>query len=105
MSLGGAGSNVITHYGGYREGAMNATAGIPEDRKMIVQADLATPGAAAALWNEAVIWRGRVDVVVNNAAIMPEAGIEDAEANWEDTLADVFAINVMANTVRGCILH
>ena len=37
--LGEAGCNVIAHYGGYREGAVDATAGIPEDRKMIVQAD------------------------------------------------------------------
>lgn len=105
--LGEAGCNVIAHYGGYREGAVDATAGIPEDRKMIVQADLATPGAAAELWNEAVVWRGRVDVVVNNAAIMPEVGIEDAEADWEGALAAAFAINVMAPAVliRLAALH
>jgi NAD(P)-dependent dehydrogenase (short-subunit alcohol dehydrogenase family) len=69
-ALGKAGANVIAHYGSDRAGAEEATAAIPDERKLVVGADLMEPGAPERLWEAAVSWRGAVDVLVNNAAVM-----------------------------------
>src|SRR5262249_6073155 len=69
-ALGKAGANVIAHYGSDRAGAEEATAAIPDEGKLVVGADLMEPGAPERLWEAAVSWRGAVDVLVNNAAVM-----------------------------------
>lgn len=95
-ALGAAGANVVAHYGRYRDGAVAATEGIPDDRKLLVQADLAEPEAAERLWETAVSWRGRVEVLVANAAVMPEAGIDAEATEWAAAWDAVFAVNVRA---------
>ena len=58
---------------------------------MVAAADLAEPRAAVRLWNEAVQWRGHIDVLINNAGIYERARLEDDIdlflAAWERTLA------------------
>ena len=71
-----------------------ATAAIAEDRRLLLQADLAEPGAAADLWERAVAWRGRIDVLVNNAAVMPQAGIDESDEAWANAWDQVLAVNV-----------
>ncbi|MBM3525350.1 MAG: SDR family NAD(P)-dependent oxidoreductase, partial [Alphaproteobacteria bacterium] len=68
--LGAAGAHVIGQYRSDRAGAEAALAEIPADRKLMIQADHAQPTASDALWSTALAWRGRVDVVVLNAATM-----------------------------------
>lgn len=56
-----------------------------------IAADLASPAAAAALWNEALDrLDGRIHVLVNNAGIFEEApiGLDEGEwlARWERTM-------------------
>lgn len=105
--LGEAGANVIAHYGGYLEGAEEATADIPAERKLLLQADLSRPGAAKTLWNEALEWRGRVDVLVNNAAVMPQAGIEASDDEWHQAWIDAMTVNVIApaDLIRHATTH
>jgi NAD(P)-dependent dehydrogenase (short-subunit alcohol dehydrogenase family) len=56
-------------------------------------ADLAQPGAAAGMVARAAEVLGRIDVLVNNAAVMPDGPILDVtEEDWERT----FAVNVRA---------
>ena len=61
------------------------------DAAHAVTGDLTDPIAADALWQEAVAWRGHVDVLVNNAGIYEPAVVDgDLEAwkeSWERTLA------------------
>ena len=71
-ALAADGADVIAHYDSHREGAAESVAALPDEHKLLLRADLAEPGAARALWRDAVAWRGRVDVVVVNAAIAPE---------------------------------
>ena len=80
-----AGASVIAHYGSDEAGAREATAAIPQDRKLLLAADLADPGAPARLWAEAVAWRGGVDTLVSNAAIMSESPLDAADADWDRT--------------------
>jgi len=61
------------------------------DAAHAVTADLSDPAAADALWNDAMAFRGHVDVLVNNAGIY-EAAVVDGEfepwkASWDRTLA------------------
>lgn len=105
--LGAAGAYLVAHYGSHRDGAVEATAGIPEERKRLVQADLAQPGSARGLWREAVDWRGRIDVVVVNAAIAPQTPLEGSDEEWDDGWAETFRVNVLepASLIREAVRH
>lgn len=106
-ALGAAGADVVAHYGSSEDGAREAVAGLGADRSALVRADLSVAGAARGLWREAVGWRGRIDVLVLNAAVMPEtpwdASDEDWDAAWEHTLR----VNVLepASLVREAVRH
>ena len=67
--LGGAGAGVIVHYAENRKAAEAVTAGLGEGRCHLVRADLAEPGAGRALWDQALQWRQRIDVLVTNATL------------------------------------
>ena len=106
--LGAAGAHIVMHYGSDRAGAEAAGAAIPADRKLLVAADFAQSGAVDALWAAAVKWRGHIDVVVNNAAIMLwEGGIYDDDETWERVWAQTFQVNVFSATrlLRNAVRH
>jgi len=101
-------ANVIAHYGGDRAGEEAATAEIPRDRLKLIAADLAAPGAGERLWQEAVAWKGRIDVLVNNAAMMAfEGGIDDPDATWDAVWAATWQVNVKApaDLMREAVRH
>jgi 3-oxoacyl-[acyl-carrier protein] reductase len=60
------------------------------DRALSVGADLIDPRSMPRLWREALGWKGRVDVLVNNAGIYEAAsvdgGVDAWTASWERTL-------------------
>ena len=105
--LGAAGAHLVAHYGSHRDGAVEATGAVPDERKLLVQADLAQPGAARVLWAEALAWRGRIDVVVVNAAIAPQSPLDGSDAEWDDGWAETFRVNVLepASLVREAVRH
>jgi NAD(P)-dependent dehydrogenase (short-subunit alcohol dehydrogenase family) len=106
--LGEAGAHLIAHYGSDRAGAEAATANIPADRKFIVQADLGKSADIDRLWREAVAWRGAVDVLVNNAAMMSwSGGIDDDDATWDRVWSETLQVNVMApiRLMRNALRH
>lgn len=105
--LGEAGARLVAHYGSYREGAEEAVAEIPAEERLLVQADLAQPGSARALWREAVAWRGRIDVVVVNAATMTTTAFEGSDEDWDDGWRTTLQVNVLepASLVREAVSH
>jgi NAD(P)-dependent dehydrogenase (short-subunit alcohol dehydrogenase family) len=106
--LGEAGAHLVAHYGSDRAGAEAATAVIPSDRKLLVQADLAKPADIDRLWHDAVAWRGSVDVLINNAAMMAwTGGIDDDDATWERAWAETLQVNVMGpvRLMRNALRH
>jgi NAD(P)-dependent dehydrogenase (short-subunit alcohol dehydrogenase family) len=103
--LGARGAAVVVHYGGNREGAEEVAAAIPDS--LLVQADMATPGAARGLWREAVAWKGRVDVLVVNAATMPTTAFEGDDDAWDEGWRTAMQVNVIepASLVREAVGH
>jgi len=106
--LGEAGANLVAHYGRDRDGVEAATAGIPEGRKLILQADLAKPAELDAMWRSALQWKGGIDVLVNNAATMAwTGGIDDDDETWDRVWAETLQVNVMgpARLMRSAVRH
>lgn len=106
--LGAAGASVVAHYSSDRAGAEQATQDIDASRKRLVSANFGKLDEVENLWDEAEAWHGRVDVVVNNAAIMlfdggPDAELDDWDRIWEQTLS----VNVLASArlVRRAVRH
>ena len=89
-AVGAAGAHLVGHYGTDRAGAETATRNVPPDRLRLIGADLASSEEVDRLWREAQAWRGRVDVLINNAAVMRIAGgIEDDDAAWDLSLIHI----------------
>ncbi|MDQ0390513.1 SDR family NAD(P)-dependent oxidoreductase [Labrys monachus] len=105
---GEEGAFVIAHYGSDRAGAEAALAGLPAERKHFVQADLHDLAAAERLWDEAQAWRGRIDVFVNNAAILLwNGGVDESDETWDAVWAETLQVNVLApaRLVRRAVKH
>jgi NAD(P)-dependent dehydrogenase (short-subunit alcohol dehydrogenase family) len=107
-SVGAAGASTIIHYASDRKGAEETGRDIPAERKLFLHADLHTNAAAEQLWQDAVDWKGRVNVLINNAAVMLETGAIDAtdtvwDAVWDETLQ----VNVLASArlLRDAVRH
>lgn len=106
-ALGAQEAAVVVHYGSDEAGAREAAAGIPDERKLLVAADLADPAAPARLWAEALAWRGSVDVLVNNAAIMLETPLDGDDAGWSEAWERTLRVNVLApaSLLRAAVGH
>ena len=103
-----AGAHVVAHYGSDRSGAEEALDGLDVSRLRLVGADFADLDAVEALWDAAEEWRGRVDVLVNNAALMLfEGGFQDSTEQWDDTWERTLSVNVLASArlLRRAVLH
>jgi len=106
-ALGAAGAHLVAHYGSDEAGARAATADIPPGRVRLVRADLSGPGAAEALWEAAVDWCGRVDVLVNNAAHMAQTPLDAPREAWDERWAQTLQVNVKApaDLMRAAVPH
>jgi NAD(P)-dependent dehydrogenase (short-subunit alcohol dehydrogenase family) len=60
------------------------------------------------LWDEALAWRGRIDVLVNNAAVMPfDGGFDAADEAFEGAWDRALEVNVRgpARLIRAAVRH
>lgn len=90
-----AGARVILHY--YQGRAAAAALAEPlGDRAYLVEADLAVPGSAEALWQNAIACCPQIDVLVNNAAIMPAASLEADGQAWSNAWQTTLQVNLVA---------
>ncbi len=107
-TLGKSGAYVIAHYGSDRAGVEKATADIPEDRCILISADLEKTSEVDRLWREVLDWRGSIDVFVNNAAVMRVSGGIDADDDaWDSVWKEALAVNVLApaRLMRNAVRH
>jgi len=106
--LASRGAHVIAHYASDRAGAAAALAGAPRARAKLIQADFGDPAAAGPFWAAAEAWRGRVDVLVNNAAVMRlGGGIEAADDAWDAVWDEALRVNLLApaRLMRAAVRH
>ena len=99
-TLAGAGADVVLHYGQSRDAAEAIAGELGEGCCTLIAADLADNAAPSRLWAEAVAWKGHIDVLVNNAGIFVDAGV-DADF---DTWSEVWARTLQVNLVAACHL-
>lgn len=94
-TIAAAGGDVVLH--DVRPGgALGALADQLGERAQALTADLADPAAAVALWQQAVAWRGRVDVLINNAGIYEPTAIDDPIEDWTAAWERMLAICLVA---------
>jgi NAD(P)-dependent dehydrogenase (short-subunit alcohol dehydrogenase family) len=106
-ALGDAGADLIAHYRSDRAGAEAATAGLPAARRHLLPAELSEPGSARALWREALAWRGRIDVVVVNAAMLARTPFDGSDDDWDAGWSETMRVNVVepASLAREAVAH
>ena len=106
-----AGFNLALHHRGRPEdlaGAKQVVAGRPPQQFGLFGADFIESGAAEDLWQQAVDWRGNIDVLVLNAATMiPVGGIDDSEGEWTRAWDEQLQVNVQApaRLMRAAVRH
>ncbi len=108
LTLAQAGAKIVLHYGSSHAKAEALAAQINDlpisgldrqaspERCFLVQTDLRQPQAAQSLWQTALGWQGQIDVLVNNAAIMPAAGVTDDWTAWSDAWESTLQVNLVA---------
>ncbi|MGE0006480.1 MAG: SDR family NAD(P)-dependent oxidoreductase [Parvibaculaceae bacterium] len=101
-----SGAAVALHFANSRAAAERIAARAP-DRCRLLQADLGDVAAATRLWNEAASWRGGIDVVVNNAALVTPATMDDDCETWLAAWRNAMNVNVLAVAVlcRHAVSH
>jgi len=104
--LGREGAHVVAHYGHDRAGAEAATADIPDDRKLLIGADLFDASETQRVWAEATAWRP-VDVLVLNAAVMEDTPFDGTLEEWHTGWERAWRINVQApaDLTRAALAH
>ena len=90
------GAHVVLHYGRGKAAAEALVAASPAGRCLAVPADLSVRGAAQALWQAAVAWQGRIDVLVNNAGIYIPDGADAPTEAWDRAWDETLQVNLRA---------
>lgn len=96
VTLAKAGAAVILHYNNSEAGALKVAAEIGSNECQIVRADLTEEKGAIALWEKAVAWQGKIDIIVNNAGIYIPATIEDDFDTWTQVWQKTLQVNLIA---------
>lgn len=95
--IGAAGAHVVAHYSSDIAGAEAAVSAIDPARRKLVSADFSDLDSVESLWQQAVAWKGRIDVLVNNAAIMLfDGGVDQSVDQWDEVWERTLRVNVMA---------
>jgi len=89
-----AGANVIAHCSQNKAAA--AKHGTEGSKYLVIAADLAEAEGPAKLWDEALAWKGRIDVLVNNAGIYEPDHEAGSTAEWRAAWQRTLQVNLIA---------
>jgi NAD(P)-dependent dehydrogenase (short-subunit alcohol dehydrogenase family) len=90
------GASVVLHYASNKQAAEAVQAICGAENCFLVQADLSQPLGARQLWHQALQRAGKIDVLVNNAAISPEADPDGDFGQWDDAWNTIAQVNIKA---------
>ena len=89
------GAKVAVHYGSNREAAESVLASLAGDGHRLEQAEMGNAEAVRALVDRIAAGFGRLDVLVNNAAVYEHAAPDEADATrWLDAWRRTMAVNL-----------
>lgn len=77
------------------------------ERCFCLHADFTAPEDTRAAWERALAWRGRIDVLVNNAGVFEPATIDDSDDAWHQAWERTLRINLVAaaDLCRAAVRH
>jgi len=106
-SLVREGASVILNYTSSREQAEAIADELGRDRCLPVQAHMDRWQDLDRLWAEAVAWKGKVDVLVNNAAVRQPVPLTAPSEEWDEHWIYTLRVNLLATAhlSRHAILH
>ena len=106
-AVGAAGAGVVLHYGRNREAAEATAGNLQENGCHLVQGDFKINTDVERVWREAVAWKGRIDVVVNNAGIYERGGVDEDFDAWSEVWDRHLQVNLVAaaHLCRQAVLH
>ena len=106
-AVAAADADVVLHYGASRDRAEAVAAGIGAGRCHLVEADFEDDSAIETMWHEAVAWKGRIHVLVNNAGIFEPAVVDDDFDTWRHAWQRTLQVNLLscAHLCRQAIRH
>ena len=104
VSSGGA---AVIHYRSNQAAAEKLAAELGSDNCFLMRQDLGVAGATSSLWKDAIGWKGKVDVVVNNAGIFLEEDREGSDEEWRELWLQTLQVNLIsaADLCREAINH
>lgn len=87
---------VIIHYNSNEDKAREIASRFPSERYLLLQGDFTIDNHPHMLWEKALKWKGRIDVLINNAAIMLDLtqakDLKGIQYIWDTT----YKVNVRA---------
>jgi len=108
--LGEAGAQLIVHHRSAteRNDAETVVRDLAETDRLLVSGDFNDDRQTERIWTDAVKWRGHIDVLVLNAAMMwPHGGVDDDEEIWNESWQRHLQVNVQApaRLMRAAVRH
>jgi NAD(P)-dependent dehydrogenase (short-subunit alcohol dehydrogenase family) len=106
-ALLGEGAAVACHYRRGREAAEAVAAEGGRERGVALGADLAGRDGADELWRQAVAWKGRIDILINNAAAVVPVTADAGDREWRRAWDEAVQVNLLAvaDLCRRAVFH
>ena len=91
-----AGGSAVLHDVKITGGAADVQKELGADRCHLVAGDLAQDSSVLEIWRQALTWRGKIDVLVNNAGIYESADVDHEFEAWSQSWHRTLQINLIA---------